>query len=158
MCAGRIIARRRDGGSWDRRRSVDGGGVQEDLALKQQLELYFLELYVERVNRGCVPSKALLAVSGLIRELQDEHHMKTLGIQYIVLDQSRKVRVGMVANSMSFYSFRPERRRPDSKSIDWNSSRVERDRGEVNIQADQLTIGQLSFWSATVNWILVKPL
>jgi dihydrolipoamide dehydrogenase len=27
------------------------------------------------VNRGCVPSKALLAVSGQMRELQDEHHM-----------------------------------------------------------------------------------
>ncbi|GJS38514.1 dihydrolipoyl dehydrogenase [Tanacetum coccineum] len=33
------------------------------------------------VNRGCVPSKALLAVSGRMRELQDEHHMKALGIQ-----------------------------------------------------------------------------
>uniref|UniRef100_A0A0E0C1F3 Dihydrolipoyl dehydrogenase n=1 Tax=Oryza meridionalis TaxID=40149 RepID=A0A0E0C1F3_9ORYZ len=33
------------------------------------------------VNRGCVPSKALLAVSGRMRELQDEHHMKSLGLQ-----------------------------------------------------------------------------
>lgn len=33
------------------------------------------------VNRGCVPSKALLAVSGRMRELHDEHHMKSLGIQ-----------------------------------------------------------------------------
>ncbi|CAH1454458.1 unnamed protein product [Lactuca virosa] len=33
------------------------------------------------VNRGCVPSKALLAVSGRMRELQDDHHMKALGIQ-----------------------------------------------------------------------------
>ncbi|KAL0457477.1 UNVERIFIED_CONTAM: Dihydrolipoyl dehydrogenase 2, chloroplastic [Sesamum latifolium] len=33
------------------------------------------------VNRGCVPSKALLAVSGRMRELQDEHHMKALGLQ-----------------------------------------------------------------------------
>ncbi|XP_024369754.1 dihydrolipoyl dehydrogenase 2, chloroplastic [Physcomitrium patens] len=33
------------------------------------------------VNRGCVPSKALLAVSGRMRELQDEHHLKALGIQ-----------------------------------------------------------------------------
>ncbi|XP_062209992.1 dihydrolipoyl dehydrogenase 1, chloroplastic-like isoform X1 [Phragmites australis] len=33
------------------------------------------------VNRGCVPSKALLAVSGKMRELQDEHHMKSLGLQ-----------------------------------------------------------------------------
>ncbi|MCO5593023.1 hypothetical protein L7F22_047027 [Adiantum nelumboides] len=33
------------------------------------------------VNRGCVPSKALLAVSGRMRELQDEHHLKALGIK-----------------------------------------------------------------------------
>jgi dihydrolipoamide dehydrogenase len=37
------------------------------------------------VNRGCVPSKALLAVSGRMRELQDEHHMKSLGLQVIYL-------------------------------------------------------------------------
>ncbi|PWA41130.1 ATP binding microtubule motor family protein [Artemisia annua] len=49
-------------------------------------------------------------------------------------DQSGKVGVGMMANPMPFYTPRPERRRPDSRSIDWNSSRVERDRGEVNIQ------------------------
>jgi dihydrolipoamide dehydrogenase len=35
------------------------------------------------VNRGCVPSKALLAVSGRMRELQSEHHMKALGLQVI---------------------------------------------------------------------------
>jgi len=33
------------------------------------------------VNRGCVPSKALLAASGRVRELQNEMHMKSLGIQ-----------------------------------------------------------------------------
>ena len=33
------------------------------------------------VNRGCVPSKALLAVSGRMRELHDEHHLKALGLQ-----------------------------------------------------------------------------
>lgn len=33
------------------------------------------------VNRGCVPSKALLAVSGRMRELKSEHHLKALGIQ-----------------------------------------------------------------------------
>ncbi|GBG68254.1 hypothetical protein CBR_g2805 [Chara braunii] len=32
------------------------------------------------VNRGCVPSKALLAVSGRMRELRDEQHLKALGI------------------------------------------------------------------------------
>lgn len=33
------------------------------------------------VNRGCVPSKALLAVSGRMREMQSEHHLKALGLQ-----------------------------------------------------------------------------
>jgi len=33
------------------------------------------------VNRGCIPSKALLAASGRVRELKDDHHLKTLGIQ-----------------------------------------------------------------------------
>jgi dihydrolipoamide dehydrogenase len=33
------------------------------------------------VNRGCVPSKALLAASGRIREMKDEAHLKQLGIQ-----------------------------------------------------------------------------
>jgi dihydrolipoamide dehydrogenase len=33
------------------------------------------------VNRGCVPSKALLAVSGRMREMKDAHHLKALGIQ-----------------------------------------------------------------------------
>ena len=33
------------------------------------------------VNRGCIPSKALLAASGRVRELADTHHLKDLGIQ-----------------------------------------------------------------------------
>ncbi|MGF1567563.1 MAG: dihydrolipoyl dehydrogenase [Nodosilinea sp.] len=33
------------------------------------------------VNRGCIPSKALLAASGRVRELRNEHHLKALGIQ-----------------------------------------------------------------------------
>lgn len=32
------------------------------------------------VNRGCVPSKALLAAAGEVRKLRDEHHMKSLGV------------------------------------------------------------------------------
>ncbi|KAL0376374.1 UNVERIFIED_CONTAM: Dihydrolipoyl dehydrogenase 2, chloroplastic [Sesamum calycinum] len=46
------------------------------------------------VNRGCVPSKALLAVSGRMRELQDEHHMKALGLQ-----GPQKVKYGKVGLS-----------------------------------------------------------
>lgn len=33
------------------------------------------------VNRGCVPSKALLAASGRVRELKDEMHLKNMGVQ-----------------------------------------------------------------------------
>jgi dihydrolipoamide dehydrogenase len=35
------------------------------------------------VNRGCIPSKALLAASGKVRELRDAHHLKALGIQVV---------------------------------------------------------------------------
>jgi len=33
------------------------------------------------VNRGCIPSKALLAAAGRVRELQDQGHLSALGIQ-----------------------------------------------------------------------------
>merc|ERR1719327_2087546 len=33
------------------------------------------------VNRGCVPSKALLAASGRVREMQDDKHLEALGIK-----------------------------------------------------------------------------
>ncbi len=33
------------------------------------------------VNRGCIPSKALLAASGRVRELNDTEHLQDLGIQ-----------------------------------------------------------------------------
>jgi ribulose 1,5-bisphosphate synthetase/thiazole synthase len=33
------------------------------------------------VNRGCVPSKALLAASGRVRDFRNEQHLKALGIQ-----------------------------------------------------------------------------
>lgn len=33
------------------------------------------------VNRGCVPSKALLAASGRVREMRDAQHLKDLGIE-----------------------------------------------------------------------------
>eukprot|EP00897_Mesotaenium_endlicherianum_P006385 jgi/Mesen1/5775/ME000293S04934 len=42
------------------------------------------------VNRGCVPSKALLAVSGRMRELHDEHHLKSLGIQVAAASYERQ--------------------------------------------------------------------
>jgi hypothetical protein len=33
------------------------------------------------VNRGCVPSKALLAASGRVRDMRNEMHLKAMGIQ-----------------------------------------------------------------------------
>ena len=33
------------------------------------------------VNRGCVPSKALLAASGRVRDMQNTMHLKSMGIQ-----------------------------------------------------------------------------
>ena len=33
------------------------------------------------VNRGCVPSKALLAAAGRVREMRDKDHLRALGIQ-----------------------------------------------------------------------------
>jgi hypothetical protein len=33
------------------------------------------------VNRGCVPSKALLAASGRVREMKNAMHLKSMGIQ-----------------------------------------------------------------------------
>ncbi len=33
------------------------------------------------VNRGCIPSKALLAASGRVREFKDTHHLQDMGIQ-----------------------------------------------------------------------------
>ncbi|CAM9740264.1 unnamed protein product [Ectocarpus sp. 4 AP-2014] len=33
------------------------------------------------VNRGCVPSKALLAAAGRVREMQDDHHLDGMGIK-----------------------------------------------------------------------------
>lgn len=33
------------------------------------------------VNRGCVPSKALLAAAGRVREMQDDHHLDSMGIK-----------------------------------------------------------------------------
>jgi dihydrolipoamide dehydrogenase len=46
------------------------------------------------VNRGCIPSKALLAASGRVRDLRNAHHLKTLGIQLGSVDFDR----GAIAN------------------------------------------------------------
>jgi len=46
------------------------------------------------VNRGCIPSKALLAASGRVRDLRNAHHLKMLGIQLGSVDFDR----GAIAN------------------------------------------------------------
>ncbi|MGK7921395.1 MAG: dihydrolipoyl dehydrogenase [Trichodesmium sp.] len=43
------------------------------------------------VNRGCIPSKALLAASGKVRDLRNTHHLKTLGIQLDNVTYDRQV-------------------------------------------------------------------
>lgn len=35
------------------------------------------------VNRGCVPSKALLAAAGRVREMKDDHHLDGMGIKVL---------------------------------------------------------------------------
>ncbi len=50
------------------------------------------------VNRGCIPSKALLAASGKVRELRDAHHLKTLGIQLDNISYDRQVIASHASN------------------------------------------------------------
>ncbi|KAL6766281.1 DLD2 [Auxenochlorella protothecoides x Auxenochlorella symbiontica] len=50
------------------------------------------------VNRGCVPSKALLAAAGQVRKLKDAHHMKALGIQIEGLSYDRATIAGHAQN------------------------------------------------------------
>ncbi len=50
------------------------------------------------VNRGCIPSKALLAASGKVRELQNTHHLKTLGIQLDRVAYDRQVIASHASN------------------------------------------------------------
>ncbi|WP_013321999.1 dihydrolipoyl dehydrogenase [Gloeothece verrucosa] len=42
------------------------------------------------VNRGCIPSKALLAASGRVRELRDTDHLKSLGININGIDYDQQ--------------------------------------------------------------------
>ena len=42
------------------------------------------------VNRGCVPSKALLAASGRVREMKDEAHLSAMGIEVGEVKYSRE--------------------------------------------------------------------
>ncbi|ANV90165.1 dihydrolipoyl dehydrogenase [Picosynechococcus sp. PCC 8807] len=42
------------------------------------------------VNRGCIPSKALLAASGKVREMRDQKHLSEMGINVGAVDFSRE--------------------------------------------------------------------
>ena len=50
------------------------------------------------VNRGCVPSKALLAASGRVREMQDTQHLQSLGIE-VDADNVNYSREGIAAHA-----------------------------------------------------------
>jgi len=50
------------------------------------------------VNRGCIPSKALLAASGKVRELRNAHHLKTLGIELDNVSYDRQVIASHASN------------------------------------------------------------
>jgi dihydrolipoamide dehydrogenase len=41
------------------------------------------------VNRGCIPSKALLAASGRVREFKDAHHLQEMGIEVAGIEFDR---------------------------------------------------------------------
>jgi dihydrolipoamide dehydrogenase len=49
------------------------------------------------VNRGCIPSKALLAAAGRVREMRNAHHLKMLGIEVAAVSYDRQA----VANHAS---------------------------------------------------------
>ena len=53
------------------------------------------------VNRGCIPSKALLAASGRVRELRNAHHLKALGIQVSGVEFERE---GIAAHANNLVS------------------------------------------------------
>eukprot|EP00803_Ostreobium_quekettii_P009717 evm.model.scf_343.7 EVM.evm.TU.scf_343.7 scf_343:49724-51340(+) len=50
------------------------------------------------VNRGCVPSKALLAAAGRVRDLRNEMHLKSLGIQVQGVSYDRQAIADHAAN------------------------------------------------------------
>lgn len=55
------------------------------------------------VNRGCVPSKALLAASGRVREMKDASHLESLGIE-IDSDDVTFSREGIAAHAKNLVS------------------------------------------------------
>jgi dihydrolipoamide dehydrogenase len=52
------------------------------------------------VNRGCIPSKALLAAAGRVREMRNEHHLKMLGIQLGAVNYDRSAIATHASNTV----------------------------------------------------------
>jgi dihydrolipoamide dehydrogenase len=53
------------------------------------------------VNRGCIPSKALLAASGRVREMRDTQHLQALGIQVGAVTYDRQTIADHAGNIVS---------------------------------------------------------
>jgi dihydrolipoamide dehydrogenase len=53
------------------------------------------------VNRGCIPSKALLAASGRVREFKDAQHLAALGIQLGAVGYDRQAIADHAQNLVS---------------------------------------------------------
>ncbi|CAK8563765.1 unnamed protein product [Lathyrus sativus] len=92
QCSAIVSAARSDNGSstsgsFDYDLLIIGAGVGGHGAALHAVEKGLKTAIVEGdvvggtcVNRGCVPSKALLAASGRMRELRSDHHLKSLGL------------------------------------------------------------------------------
>ncbi|MDR9402959.1 MAG: dihydrolipoyl dehydrogenase, partial [Halothece sp. Uz-M2-17] len=78
------------------------------------------------VNRGCVPSKALLAASGRVRELQDSHHLESLGINIGNVNFDRATIAGHAQNL------------------------VEKIRGDMSNSLDRLKVDTINGWGKVV--------
>jgi dihydrolipoamide dehydrogenase len=53
------------------------------------------------VNRGCIPSKALLAAAGRVREMRNEHHLKMLGITLGSVNYDRSAIAAHAGNTVN---------------------------------------------------------
>jgi len=78
------------------------------------------------VNRGCVPSKALLAASGRVRELQNGDHLQSLGINVGQVNFDRAT----IANHAQ--------------------SLVEKIRGDMSNSLDRLKVDTINGWGKVV--------
>jgi len=86
--ARRVVSYAKGGGQYDYDVLILGAGVGGHGAALHAAECGLKTAILERaemggtcVNRGCIPSKALLSAAGRVREMRDAHHLKALGIQ-----------------------------------------------------------------------------